>query len=76
MTEEDLEEAGGRGDREDWFEERGCPEMRQVERQSASNYRRNVVNPAISAKGTTLEKTESLHNVKYFSCSLFLHFEL
>ena len=56
MTEEDLEEASGRGDRGDWFEERGRPEMRQVERQSASNCRRNGVNPAISAKGTTLDK--------------------
>ena len=25
-TEEDLEEASGRGDRVDWFEEGGCPE--------------------------------------------------
>ena len=24
MTEEDLEEASGRGNREDWFEEGGC----------------------------------------------------
>ena len=44
MTEEDLEEAGG------------CPEMRQVEGRSASNCRRNGVNPAISAKGTTPDK--------------------
>ena len=36
--------------------EEGCPEMRQVERLSASNYRRNGVNPDISAKGTTLDK--------------------
>ena len=55
MTEEDLEEASGRGDRVDWFEGR-CPEMRQVEEQSASNCRRNGVNPAISVKGTTLDK--------------------
>ena len=48
--------AGGRGDREDWFEERGCPEMRQVDGQSATNCRRNGVNPAISAKGTTPDK--------------------
>ena len=34
----------------------GCPETRQVERQSASNYRRNGVNLAISAKGKTLDK--------------------
>ena len=27
MTEEDLEKASGRGDREDWFEEGGCPEL-------------------------------------------------
>ena len=55
-TEEDLEEASGRGDREDWFEEGGCPETRQVEGRSASNCRRNEVNPAISAKGTTPDK--------------------
>ena len=36
LTEEDLEEASGRGDRGDWFEEEGCPEMRQVEGRSAS----------------------------------------
>ena len=40
MTKEDFEEASGRGDREDWFEG-GCPETRQVEGQSVSNYRRN-----------------------------------
>ena len=32
--------------------------MRQVERRSASNYRRNGVNLAISAKGTTPEKSK------------------
>ena len=46
----------GRGDREDWFEEGGCPETRQVEGQSASNCRRNGVNLAISAKGITPDK--------------------
>ena len=55
-TEEDLEEAGGRADRESWFEEGGCPETRQVEGWSASNCRRNGVNPAISAKGKTSDK--------------------
>ena len=55
-TKEDLEEASGRGDREDWFEEEGCPETRQVEGPSASNWRRNGVNPAISVKGTTPDK--------------------
>ena len=55
-TEEDLEEASGRGDRGDWFEEGGCPETRQLKRQSASYCRRNGVNPAISAKGTTPDK--------------------
>ena len=54
-TEDDLKEARGGGDREDWFEEGGCPELRQVDR-SASNCRRNGVNPAISAKGTTTDK--------------------
>ena len=55
--EEDLEEASeGGGDREDWFEKGGCPESRQVERRSASNYRRNGVNPTISTKGTTPDK--------------------
>ena len=56
MTEEDLEEASGRGYREDWFEEGGCPGMRQVEGQSANNCRRIGVNPAISVKGTTPDK--------------------
>ena len=56
MTKEDLEEASGRGDREDWFEEGGCPETRQVERPSASKRRRNGVNPAISVKGATPDK--------------------
>ena len=54
--EEDLEEASGRGDRKDWFEEGGCPETRQVEGLSASNCRRNGVNPTISVKGITLDK--------------------
>ena len=40
---------------ENWFEG-GCSETRQVERQSASNCRRNGVNPAISAKETTPDK--------------------
>ena len=52
-TEEDLEEASGRGGKEDWFEEGGCPETRQVEGWSASNCRRNGVNPTISGKETT-----------------------
>ena len=30
MTEEDLKEASG-GDRGDWFEEGGCPELSKVE---------------------------------------------
>ena len=51
-TEENLEEASGGGDREDWFEEGGCPETRR----GASNCRRNGVNPAISAEGTTPDK--------------------
>ena len=52
-TEEYLEEASGRGNREDWFEEGGCPETKQVEGQSASNCRRNGV---IFDKGTTPHK--------------------
>ena len=56
MTEKDLEEASGGEGREDWFEEGGYSESRQVERWSASNRRRNGVNPAIPAKGTTLDK--------------------
>ena len=55
-TEEDLEEASGRGDREDWFEEGECPKTGQVEGRSASNCRRNGVNPAITAKGTAPDK--------------------
>ena len=56
MIEEDLEEASGRGDTEDWFEEGGCPESSKVEGRKASNCRRNRVNPAISAKGTIPDK--------------------
>ena len=56
MTKEDLEEASGGGDREDWFKEGGYPESRQVERRSASNCRGNGVNLAISAKGTAPDK--------------------
>ena len=41
------------GDREDWFEESGRPESSKVERQSASNCKRNEMNPAISAKEIT-----------------------
>ena len=55
MTKEDLEEASG-GDRKDWLEEGECRELRQVERQIASNRRRSGVNSAISAKGTTPHK--------------------
>ena len=50
-----LEEASG-GDREDWFEEGGCFESKKVERWSASNCRRNEMNPTISARGTTPDK--------------------
>ena len=56
MTEEDLEEASGSGDREDWFEEGGCPETRQLEGWSVSNCKRNGVNLAISAKGKASDK--------------------
>ena len=52
----DLEEASGGGDREDWFKEEGCPESSKVKRWSASNCRRNRVNLAISAEGTTSNK--------------------
>ena len=55
-TKEDLKEASGGKDREDWFKEGGCPESSKVERQGANNCRRNGVNLAISAKGTTLDK--------------------
>ena len=53
---EKRERPSRRGERKDWFEEGGCPETRQVEGRSASNCRRNGVNPAISAKGTTPDK--------------------
>ena len=58
--EEDLEEASGRRDREDWFEEGGCSETRQVEGRSASNCRRKGVNPASLLKDQHRIKTESL----------------
>ena len=54
MTKEDMEEASGRGDRKDWFEG-GWHETRQVEKQSVSIEGMGV-NPAIYAKGTTLNK--------------------
>ena len=53
-TKEDMEGSGG-GDKEHWLEG-GFSESRQVDRQSASNCKRNGVNPATSAKGTTLDK--------------------
>ena len=65
MTKENLKEASGRGDREDLFEG-GCPELSKVERCSASNCRRNVVNPAISGKGKSWIKIELLKLLLYF----------
>ena len=56
ITAEDLEVASGRGDREDWFEEGGCPETSRVERRSSSNCRRNGVNSILSAKMTIPDK--------------------
>ena len=50
-TEEELEEASERRDREDWFKEGGCPELSKRERWSGNDCGRNGVNPAISAKG-------------------------
>ena len=55
MTKKDLKKASGGGDREHWFKE-GCPELRQVERWSASNCKRNGLNQAISATATTPDK--------------------
>ena len=52
MTKEDQEEASIRGDREDWFEEGGCSELRQV----TSNCRRIGVNLTIFAMGPTRDK--------------------
>ena len=69
-TEEDLEEASGTVDREDRFEEGGCPESIKVERRSVSNYRRNGVNPAISAKGTILNKNR-ITTINYYKWSRF-----
>ena len=46
MTKEDLEEASGGGDKDNWFEG-GCSRLRQMERWSASNCRRNGVNMAM-----------------------------
>ena len=76
-TKEDLEEANERGDREDWFEEGGCRELSKVERRSASNCRRNGVNPAISAKGTTLNNYWTAISYDYLIMSLsgwLIHF--
>ena len=56
MTKEDLKKASGGEDRKDWFEEGRCAESSKVKRWSASNRRRNGVNPAISAKGIILDK--------------------
>ena len=56
MTKKDLEKSSGGGDREDWFEAGGCPELNKVERWNASNSRKNEVNLAIPAKGTTSDK--------------------
>ena len=51
-----MKEASGRGDTKDRFERGGCPESSRVEKQSASNCKRNEMNPDISAKGTILDK--------------------
>ena len=56
MIEEGLEEANVRVNREAWFEEGECFELRQVERWSAGNCTNNEVNSAISAERTTLDK--------------------
>ena len=64
-TEKDLEEASGRGGKEDRFEEGGCPESSKVERRNASNCRRDGVNLAISAKGTTSDKKYNYYYMYY-----------
>ena len=56
MIEEDLEEASGGGDREDCSIQGILLLQTKVGRWSASNCRRNEVNLAISAKGTTPNK--------------------
>ena len=53
-TKEDLKEASGRGDREDWFEDQGCLKSSAVAKWHAKNSRRNGVNSAKSIKGTKL----------------------
>ena len=58
MTKEDLEEASGGGDREDWFEEEGHPESNKVERSSAKNRGRNGVNFSSLLRGQRRIKTE------------------
>ena len=55
MTKKHLKEPSG-GDRENEFEKGECPESSKVERQGSSNCKRDGVNPAISAKGTTPNK--------------------
>ena len=59
MTGEDLEEPSG-GERENWFEEGSCPALNKVEKQSASNCRRNEVNLGISGKGTILDTIKDM----------------
>ena len=54
-TTKHLEEGSGREAREDSLEG-GCPKLSKVERQSASNCKKNRVNSAISAKATTPDK--------------------
>ena len=56
MTEKELKKASGGEDREDWSEAGGCSKSSKVEKRSASNCRRNGVNPAITAKETTPDK--------------------
>ena len=65
MTEEDLEVANERGDREDWLDEGGCPILRLVKKQNVSNFRRNGVSLAISAKGQHQIKTKLLPLLTY-----------
>ena len=42
--------------KENWFKDKGCPKLSNVERWNAKNYAKNGVNPAICTGGTKPNK--------------------
>ena len=58
MTKENLEEANGGRDRQDWFKDGDCPKFSK-KRWREKNYKRNGISPANSViRGQNQFKTE------------------